>query len=194
MISLCQLITHIEADTNTETVRQIVSNMQGLLVNLRVIVCKWNDYLEDYDTGHTNVQSRHRQARGRPRYSIGKQQIEYLRSMYFSWTEISEMFGVSYMTIYRRRMEYGISGSRGRDIDDAQLTEIITDMRREQREVGQTMMWAHVRSLGYQVTRTRIRECIHRINPISSAFRWRNMTPRRPYSVPSPNSLWHLGK
>ncbi len=42
------------------------------------------------------------------------------------------------MTIYRRRMEYGISGSRGRDIDDAQLTEIIiTDMRREQREVGQ---------------------------------------------------------
>ncbi len=57
LISLCQLITHIEADTNTETVRQIVSNMQGLLVNLRIIVCKWNDYLEDYDTGHTTVQS-----------------------------------------------------------------------------------------------------------------------------------------
>ncbi len=27
IISLCQLITHIEADTNTETVRQIVSNI-----------------------------------------------------------------------------------------------------------------------------------------------------------------------
>ncbi len=101
--------------------------------------------------------------RGRPRYkqqiegpciSVGRKSVKCLD-----------------MTIYR------ISGSRGRDIDDAQLTEIITDMRREQREVGQTMMWAHVRSLGYQ---TRIRECIHR----------RNMTPRRPYSVPSPNSLW----
>ena len=31
-------------------------------------------------------------------------------------------------------------------------------------------------------------------DPINTALRWREITPRRPYSVPRPNSLWHIGK
>ncbi len=55
LISLCQLITHIEADTNTETVRQIVSR---LLVNLRVIV-EWLSGGLWYGSYHCTVASLH---------------------------------------------------------------------------------------------------------------------------------------
>ena len=45
------------------------------------------------------------------------------------------------------------------------------------------------------VSRDRVRSVIRRIDPLNIALRWRqNTTYRRPYSVPGPNSLWHLGK
>ena len=32
-------------------------------------------------------------------------------------------------------------------------------------------------------------------DPINTALRWRgNLSNRRPYSVPGPNSLWHIGE
>jgi len=32
-------------------------------------------------------------------------------------------------------------------------------------------------------------------DPLHTALRWRgNLTPRHPYSVAGPNSLWHIGK
>ena len=59
--------------------------------------------------------------------------------------------------------------------------------------LGQTMVWARLRSLGYRVTRARVCESICSTDPIHTALRWREMTPCRPYSVPGPNSLWHIG-
>ena len=94
------------------------------------------------------------------------------------------------MIVYRRRLEYDLVDSRGRDISDSDVEQIVNDIRHEQPAVGQTMVWAHIRSLGYYVTRDRVRRAIHRTDPISGAFRWKDMTP---YSVPGPNSLWHLG-
>ncbi len=41
--------------------------------------------------------------RGRPKFQITRQQLEYLRSMSFKWVQIAEIVGVSYMTILRRR-------------------------------------------------------------------------------------------
>ena len=43
------------------------------------------------------------------------------------------------------------------------------------------------------MTRARLREAIRATDPIYMALRWREMVTRCPYSVPSPNSLWHLG-
>ena len=56
------------------------------------------------------------------------------------------------------------------------------------------MVIGHVRSLGYNVTRSRIRNAVRVADPINVALRWQgNLTVRRPYSVPGPNSLWHIG-
>lgn len=205
IVSVSQLTSHIESaqdqeglDVDNSPTGAVVHCMLDLVKNLRLILHKWSDYLEHFDviTNQFSYRSPHVEYTtvGRPRYTVSKEQLEYLRSMSFSWVHISEILGVSYMTVYRRRMEYGIVESRGRDVSDSQLEQIITEMRYEQPAVGQTMLWAHVRSLGYQITRARIRDAIRRTDPISSAFRWTDMTPRRPYSVPSPNSLWHLGK
>ncbi len=35
-------------------------------------------------------------------------------------------------------------------------------------------------------------DCIHHTDPINTALRWQQMVRRRPYSVPGPNSLWHI--
>ena len=38
---------------------------------------------------------------GRPRFEIGKEQLQYLSSLSFTWHEIAVLLGVSRMTIYR---------------------------------------------------------------------------------------------
>ena len=42
------------------------------------------------------------------------------------------------------------------------------------------------------IQRSRVRNSIHRTDPINTALRWSDPINRRPYSVPSSNSLWHL--
>ena len=44
---------------------------------------------------------------------------------------------------------------------------------------------------GIKVVRRRLRESIHRIDPVNTALRWLRANPRWKYDVPGPNSLWH---
>ena len=61
-------------------------------------------------------------------------------------------------------------------------------------EIGETIVLGRLRALGFQVTRERVRNALRQTDPLSSALRWKgNLTRRRPYSVPGPNSLWHIG-
>lgn len=70
---------------------------------------------------------------------------------------------------------------------------LLRQMRIDFPSLGQTMVWGRLRSLGFRVTRARVREAIRVTDPIHTALRWRQVTPRRLYSVPGPNSLWHIG-
>ena len=57
------------------------------------------------------------------------------------------------------------------------------------------MIWGSLRSRGIKVTRERVRSILREIDPFGSAMRWPSiLTRRHPYSVPGPNSLWHVGK
>lgn len=133
--------------------------------------------------------------RGRPKFQITKQQLEYLRSMSFKWVQIAEIIGVSYMTVLRRRGEFGMRMmNHGGNMTDAQLMEFIQQLRREMPSLGQTIIWGRLRSQGFIVTRSRVRAAVRATDPLQTALRWRNMIPRHPYSVASPNSLWHIGK
>ena len=83
--------------------------------------------------------------------------------------------------------------TRGGNITDSELHEILQHIKMEMPSLGQTMAWGRLRSLGFKVTRERVRNAIRSVDPLHTALRWKEMTTRRPYSVPSPNSLWHLG-
>ena len=56
---------------------------------------------------------------------------------------------------------------------------------------GEVMMAAHLRTRAICIPRARLRASIHRIDPHASENR-RAAIRRRTYSVPSPNSVWHL--
>src|SRR6478609_9464543 len=57
---------------------------------------------------------------------------------------------------------------------------------------GERELIGHIHALGYKVQRFRVRNSIHATDPINTALRWFDPINRRPYSVPSPNSLWHI--
>jgi len=50
----------------------------------------------------------------------------------------------------------------------------------------------HIRSKQLNVQRHRVRDSIHRVDPINTALRWHDKLHRKPYSVSSSNSLWHI--
>ena len=132
-------------------------------------------------------------ARGRPRFNITVDQLEYLTSMSFSWTEIARMLGISRMTLYRRRVQFGMA-QQGRSISDNELTVLLREMRRDYPYMGEVMVLGRLRALGYAVRRDRVRRAIRLTDPINSALRaTTGPVARRVYSVPGPNSLWHMG-
>ena len=133
--------------------------------------------------------------RGRPQLAISRDQLEYLRSLNFSWSEIARLLGVSRMTIHRRRQHFNLDESDIRQsISDQDLNTFLREFRTQMPNAGETVVMGQLRSLGYHVCRQRLREAIRRTDPLNTPLRWQGiLTTRRPYSVPAPNSLWHVG-
>ena len=112
-------------------------------------------------------------ARGRPKFQITQEQLEYLRSLSFSWNDISDMLGVSRMTIYRCRRDFNMIDDAQQTLTDHQLRAIITELRLEIPSAGETMVMGHLRARGYSVTRERMRLAIHATDLINTSLRWR---------------------
>ena len=118
----------------------------------------------------------------------------YLQSLRFSWVDISHLLGVSQMTVYRRRVEFDlVDDDATTDVDDGTLTGIIGEIRNDLPEIGESMIMGRLRSMGLHIPRQRVRESIRTADPLNVALRWHSVTSRQPYSVPGPNSLWHIG-
>ena len=132
--------------------------------------------------------------RGRPSYSISVEVLENLRALGFTWTSISKIFGVSRWTIHRRVKDLDLPNIKGfSDIEDYDLDHLVEGFVRERGSLaGQTMLIGYLRSLGYRIQRRRIRKSLVRVSPENAALRWGQTIRRRKYSVPWPNSLWHL--
>lgn len=71
---------------------------------------------------------------------------------------------------------------------------LLNAMRSEYPDIGEVMVLGRLRSLGYSVCRDRVRRGIRQTDPINTALRaTTGLVGRRVYSVPGPNSLWHMG-
>ena len=200
IVSVTSLIYHFQANTPSgeEELGALFSSfLHELLDCLSDMLRDWQHFVNHYQWRNATSylsHATHTARRGRPKFNITVDQLQYLRSMSFTWVQIAKMVGVSYMTIYRRKREFGMVETPGGDITDRELQDVLRQMKSNFPSLGQTMVWGRLRSMGIRVSRARVRDAIRATDPIQSALRWNEMTSRRPYSVPGPNSLWHLGK
>jgi hypothetical protein len=188
----------IEATGDRAALSNIHADLVNLLQTVQISLTQWRHFSDILDSQRTLCSytppllgSR----RGRPKFLISREQLQYLRSLSFSWTAVAKMFKVTRMTIYRRRVEYHMLDESHSRISDQDLTEAVSQILTQYPHVGQTFIAGRLRSLGYRVTRQRIRSVVHSVDPLSAALRWQGIAVRRrPYSVPGPNSLWHVGE
>ena len=186
------------SEENQAAVRELLANLEELINLLPPIASQWQKRVEQLD--HQSVHTRYQAPSlmsghpGRPRFDISKEQLEYLYSLSFSWTDIAQMLGVSRMTIYRRRVEYSMMSEPLNSVSDSTLHDLVQELRREMPDIGQSMVCGRLRALGIKVNRERVREAVRQTDPLITALRWNAVTPRRPYTVAGPNSLWHIGR
>ena len=82
------------------------TEIEQLIGHLRSLLDQWKEYrmlLDSTSFGGFSYQVpvAHTGRRGRPKFDIDKEQIEYLLSLSFNWSEIAGLLGISRMTLYR---------------------------------------------------------------------------------------------
>ena len=126
---------------------------------------------------------------------LTEDQLVYLRSLGFKWAQIADIFGTSRMTIYRRRRDLGLlNEDRFSDISDLDLKDLVLSIKNMLPDCGERMVLGFLRSKGLFVRRCQLRRIIHEVDPVDTPLRWHSRVMRRPYSVPGPISLWHIGR
>ena len=183
-----------------QNLQSMISQLKRLILGSHQDRVAYRDRIanpDTMDTSYTLSTVTHSRQSGRPRFDISADQIQYLRSLSFSWTQISHLLGISRSTLYRRRIdsELDIDDELSQPVDDQQLRDAILQIRSAQPFIGEVILIGQLRAMGLYATRARVREIIASVDPLNTAMRWRSgLTPRRPYSVPGPNSLWHIGE
>ena len=171
---------------NTERIRVL----ESLVLELRTLLSRW-ELLAIVATSYTSIYpirgfptvSPRSGGVGRPRYEISLPQLEFLRNtMRFTLSQITGMLLVSRTTLWRRVQNLESFANRYTTISDAELDELIREIRRGFPNSGISTMLGHLR----------VRSSLVRIDPVGQSLRWFNTIGRRVYSVREPNSLWHI--
>ena len=104
-ISVCSdLGNHLRGALELEDYSRSTEELVGAL---RDILRKWKEYESTLESAsELRPLTAHQLpvvsvGPGRPRFEIGKEQLQYLSSLGFSWTAVASLLGVSRMTIYR---------------------------------------------------------------------------------------------
>ena len=131
-------------------------------------------------------------SRGRPKFRIEPDQLEYLLGIGLPCPTIAKISGVSLST--RRRMsEYGFSiTALYSNITDHELDTVVAQIKRDFPNCGYRLMHGHLLSRGLRVYQSRVRDALHQVDPDGVAIRWASTIVRCKYEVFSPLSLWHL--
>ena len=168
-------------DSASEENRQVFchygNEVESLLSCLRELCRRWLEYVEVREEVSASAAYRVSQqapsGRGRPCFDISVHQLKYLRSLSFTWTDIAALLGVSRMTIFRRRVEFLMVNETL--VEDRELRTIISSIRQDMPNVGENMVLGRLRSMGYHVSRERVRHAIRATDPINSALRWQGI-------------------
>ena len=134
---------------------------------------------------------------GRPKFSIPKEQLQFLIEQRFNIATIANNFilSVSRQTVERRLQEFGVSCREVYStMSDEHLDTVIRSILADFPETGYKRMTGFLRARGIVLQQNRIREAMRKINPegtLSRALRLHCIN-RRSYQVVSPLALWHI--
>ena len=108
-IQSCQAIANglsvasSNVSNNEESVTEYKDCIEQLVELLRGLLDQWKEY-------HLILESSSRSAAyhecGWPKFDIDKEQLEYLVSLSFSWSDIAALLGISRTTLYRYRIVF----------------------------------------------------------------------------------------
>lgn len=110
-IQSCQAIANglsvasSDVSSDEESVTEYKECIEQLVELLRGLLDQWKEYqliLESNSRSaayHLPIQRTYE--RGRPKFDIDKEQLEYLLSLSFSWSDIAALLGISRTTLYR---------------------------------------------------------------------------------------------
>lgn len=81
---------------------------------------------------------------GRRKKSVDKEQLQYLRSLRFTWEEIGSLLGVSYKTLQRRAKEWNIETYS--TISDETLDTAVTNTLLQFPSSGEVMIRGYLQA------------------------------------------------
>ena len=131
--------------------------------------------------------------RGRPRIRLTEDMLIHFLSNRFTIRQMAALLQVSQSTIRRRLNEFGLSvRTQYSNVNDDDLDDLVRELNLCFPNCGYHLMQGHLAALGFRIQQLRIRESLMRIDPEGVLSRWMHTVQRRTYSVPAPNSLWHI--
>uniref|UniRef100_A0A8C6K7J7 Integrase catalytic domain-containing protein n=1 Tax=Nothobranchius furzeri TaxID=105023 RepID=A0A8C6K7J7_NOTFU len=137
-------------------------------------------------------------------HQISKEELENVLSLRTTFTEAASLLFVSRQTFYKLLKDHNIPASKYVSINhnipaskyvsisDEQLDTIISQIKTGHPNIGEVMLMGHLHSRDIVVQRRRLRESLHRVDPVGIQSRRRSSVVRRVYSVPHPNFIWHI--
>ena len=195
--SRCMYFTSalVIASRELETEQQIMDDVLLAIIEFQKVISDLEERFNNFEENQLHFvcsTNGGNGGRGRPRLVIPQEQLEGLRSLGFSWTNIAKMLGVSERTIRRRRETFDMpsTGQAFSQIDDDEIDRKIQGILQTSPNSGERMIMGWFRGQGLHVQRWRIRNSMWRVDPIGRELRKRTITKRRVYSVPTPNALW----
>ena len=133
--------------------------------------------------------------KGRPRFKISKEQLDFFVESKFTVPNIAGLLNVSCSTVERRMREFSISArNKYSSVSDEELDNIILDIKRNFPNTGYKRMNGFLSQRGYTVQQHRVIESMHRVDPEGVLLRGLEMRVinRRHYHVAGPQCLWHI--
>ena len=129
---------------------------------------------------------------GRCPIDVSREDIVSLRKLNYTWTKIARMLGISRKTLYRRLEEYNIPSTDYSSLSSNELDEVVKSIKRDFPNDGEVMLQGHISRLGFKIQRAELRASIHRVDHDNTVLRRSCAIKCRVYSVPRPNTVWHL--
>ena len=136
--------------------------------------------------------------RGRPKYELCDEQLEFLKQCDFKASEMALLLGVSESTIKRRLREIVGNGlavqAQFAQISDGELDRLVLTQLDSFPNCGYRRMKGLLKSQNYKIQQHRVRECMRRVNPEGVVLRRLELrtVQRRRYHVSGPLALWHI--